>query len=790
MRLFLCLSIALSASISLRAEDPKDEKNVRISLLAFEDMVSEPARNAEAAVLNGRKVPPPEERRQLNLPISSKALKLWMDVIPALEANANPPREHEPIFPPGLADAIAKADQVPIADGHIFDAIERLQTLAAAVATPAEGRKSARTVSVPRQWLDEMFRERERLARNAVEQMRKEQDPADPVVVRRDDGTFAHNYGRALEKVAEADVPEEGPVFCAPFGKNGTWNLYQVINKPTTWLEAELAATKMPAPLGAGGPSGHLASIHSAAENAFITRIAEGTRMYWIGLNDLRLETGHLGNGPWEWTSGEPVTWRNWSSFEPDCGAGTKSNNPDEVRTDEDGVAVAGTLRMDSIGRWADMIAGTMPGSRVFWPYVVEWNVNAPAPIPGAHQLAASFPNDLEGPTGGEGKFGVRLAYEGRKCASLAEAIDNYRVGKARVTNAELSVIHHCDSNQIDVRGLIEEFEPWPGEKPGEDKNAAFLCRGRIHVAEAGTYTFNVHHNDGFALRIKGGRWKAAHGTAVVDLGDPATLVSYWLVQDFAGSRGVIELAAGDHEIEFFGFQSSGRFYFELAAAKGEFAEDTDTNLWRLVGQPSRGKVPHPGVTDGGWTVEITPPNSTTRVAFDVAERALDKKGRKLPAGVPFLSYRDPDYSWWGVAKAQPFPDGVPGVDDDNFAMRARAVLEIPADGTYWIGYNATSSGRLRIPSQKWKRLARGRPNEVTLEDDLFESLADHEWAQMAIGEIELKAGLYPIEFLTVQGKGRAHAEVFAGAAGLPASPLRVGGALVIDDPGGLLLVK
>src|SRR5262245_56937879 len=110
MRLFLCLSIALAVSISLRAEEPKDEKNARISLLAFDDMVSEPARQAEAKVLNGRKVPPPEERKQLNLPIASKALKLWMDVIPALEASANPPREHEPIFPPALAEVIANAE--------------------------------------------------------------------------------------------------------------------------------------------------------------------------------------------------------------------------------------------------------------------------------------------------------------------------------------------------------------------------------------------------------------------------------------------------------------------------------------------------------------------------------------------------------------------------------------------------------------------------------------------------------------------------------------------------------
>lgn len=60
---------------------------------------------------------------------------------------------------------------------------------------------------------------------------------------------------------------------------------------------------------------GHLVTVNSAAENAFLvdTFVLNGhqTDPLWIGLNDAASE------GNFVWTSGQPVTYTNWYQFEP-----------------------------------------------------------------------------------------------------------------------------------------------------------------------------------------------------------------------------------------------------------------------------------------------------------------------------------------------------------------------------------------------------------------------------------------------------------------------------------------
>ena len=54
----------------------------------------------------------------------------------------------------------------------------------------------------------------------------------------------------------------------------------------------------------------HLVAINDAAEQKWLSEIF-GSRPYWIGLTDFAKE------GEWSWTSGEPVTYTNWTLHEP-----------------------------------------------------------------------------------------------------------------------------------------------------------------------------------------------------------------------------------------------------------------------------------------------------------------------------------------------------------------------------------------------------------------------------------------------------------------------------------------
>ncbi|MCY2986427.1 MAG: FG-GAP-like repeat-containing protein [Planctomycetota bacterium] len=80
---------------------------------------------------------------------------------------------------------------------------------------------------------------------------------------------------------------------------------------------------------------GHLVSINSAAENEFVrANFANPNSAVWIGLTDEVVE------GTFAWTSGEPVSYTNWASGQPD-----NAGNEDYTE-------------MYSAGTWYDLTAG------------------------------------------------------------------------------------------------------------------------------------------------------------------------------------------------------------------------------------------------------------------------------------------------------------------------------------------------------------------------------------------------------------------------------------------------
>lgn len=95
---------------------------------------------------------------------------------------------------------------------------------------------------------------------------------------------------------------------CAPIYNPATGHWYDLVSSGDngSWDNAENNAIAL---------GGHLVTINDAAEEAWLRAnfvAVDGQHIrYWIGFNDAAVE------GTWVWASGEPVTYTNWDSDEP-----------------------------------------------------------------------------------------------------------------------------------------------------------------------------------------------------------------------------------------------------------------------------------------------------------------------------------------------------------------------------------------------------------------------------------------------------------------------------------------
>ncbi|MGV3636755.1 MAG: HYR domain-containing protein, partial [Flavobacteriales bacterium] len=99
---------------------------------------------------------------------------------------------------------------------------------------------------------------------------------------------------------------------------------YYVSNNTSDWVTANNGAT---------ATGGHLVSITSPEENAWIASLTAGQILY-IGLNDIAVE------GQFVWTSGEPVSFEAWADDQPDNGYVLNQD--------------WGAINFDSPGMWDD----------------------------------------------------------------------------------------------------------------------------------------------------------------------------------------------------------------------------------------------------------------------------------------------------------------------------------------------------------------------------------------------------------------------------------------------------
>ena len=145
-------------------------------------------------------------------------------------------------------------------------------------------------------------------------------------------------------------------------GGNGHW--YYPLDEGGSWQQVSAAATAI---------GGHLATIRSGAENAFVRTLLPPSTYYWIGGTQpvASCEPGCA----WGWTTGEPWVYTNWDDTEPNEYQGAS----------EDQVMVV------TSGKWWDAGLTWTTAGLVEWDTAADCNANA---IPDSCDISAGTSPD------------------------------------------------------------------------------------------------------------------------------------------------------------------------------------------------------------------------------------------------------------------------------------------------------------------------------------------------------------------------------------------------------------
>jgi hypothetical protein len=570
---------------------------------------------------------------------------------------------------------------------------------------------------------------------------------------------------------AFADRASGQVYFTAPYGENGAWNLYEVRgSEPTaarfdatfrnSWPAANQDAQSRHEPFSGKNVAGHLLALGSHEEEQFVMN-SRGPRKnridhsVWLGLTDSEAYGGvETASSPdplpavdglkgqpgqpagWAWSNGEPFQYGPWGENEPNSGS-------DEF-----------------IPREQDFVAATRSGDVITWrdehettqlAWVIEYETNMPQDF----AFEAPRPRQVEGPAGGVGTWGVREVMPPQFsgwASSLDTALQTLLdiPSEAKVRDYQTPVLSYADgiwpvgSNATQSRRfeVVEQGDV----APGAVDDLALVAHGTIRVPEGqgGLWTFQVHSDDGFELWIDGARFKERTASTYGSL-------FYANQRTPEPSTGTVELAPGDHRVEFVYFEGGGFAELELSA-KGP-------------GDAQFARVGDPGFSFSGVTPRVSQPFTVAQITHSEHAALTGLEDARNWLTNPQRADR------WKHSEAAALDlDGGPIYGHGRFgatnvgwiagisALQAESVLAVDSAGWYTFGFDTLHGAELTIARAKFSSVF----GAGQIGGDGQSLWVDHpNGSGLTLGAVFLEAGEYPLDVLGYRNRDGGFLELF-----------------------------
>ena len=251
--------------------------------------------------------------------------------------------------------------------------------------------------------------------------------------------------------------------------------------------------------------------------------------------------------------------------------------------------------------------------------------------------------------------------------------------------------------------GIVLGAQPFPGDTGADNNHIVTVAHSRITIAASGDYTFNNHGDDGFLLRVRAvsgpnPAFRSVSGGGGRTMSAPNEMYFLTGTGD-TDTRGIINLPAGQYDLDYATWEGGGGFFYQLTMAQGAFPNNGDTNDWVCVGHMANPQTYYQPVMESQWQVQSTaagaiPASPQPNI---VITEGIIAGATQFPWDV--VNFTDPQTNGAGPGRfgADSNWQNNTGADDNYYGIKATGYIHISQEGDYLLGFDGDDGGYLEI---------------------------------------------------------------------------------------------